>query len=240
MAKRFILFFTITCTMLVSCGEAQETKALCSHAAELESSLVASNLAIESLTSTSPRQLQSTIAVLTGTLSIIDDVAPSTVKSDIEQTMRSYDELTVALQNVYWDGTVAQTDPNVQHAIANLSRNDNVDALSALRDFVSNQCKIEISKGINASPGEDQSATQTSIVVDPQPDLNYGFDNEETAIRSYAYFIAEQRGITITADQATCLGTHMINVAQDNPSLSDAVYESTLNASFIVCGIAIK
>jgi len=29
-------------------------------------------------------------------------------------------------------------------------------------------------------------------------------------------------------------------VAQDNPSLSDAVYESTLNASFIVCGIAIK
>lgn len=226
--------------LLAACGETQETKALCSHAAELESSLVATSVAVESFATTSPRQLQSTVAVLTGTLSIINDIAPSSVKTDIEQTMRSYEELSVALQNVYWDGTVAETDQNVQHALQNLSRNDNVESLDSLRGFVSEQCKIQISQGINAAPGDDQSISATSVVIDPQPDLNYGFDNEETAIKSYAYFIAEQRGLAITPDQATCIGTRMMNVAQSNPTLSDALYEATLAASFNECGIAIK
>jgi hypothetical protein len=77
-------------------------------------------------------------------------------------------------------------------------------------------------------------------VIDPQPDINYGFDNEETAIKSYAYFIAEQRGLAISPDQALCLGTRMINVAQNDPTLSDAIFEATLNATFNECGIAVK
>jgi hypothetical protein len=231
----------VLCTVaLVSCGEAQETRALCSHAAELESSLIATGVAIDGFSTISPRQLQSTVAVLTGTLSLISDIAPSSVKTDIEQTMRAYEELTVALQNVYWDGTVAETDSNVQNATQNLVRNDNVEALESLRQFISDECKVQISQGINAAPGDDQSISSTSVVIDPQPDINYGFDNEETAIKSYAYFIAEQRGLAISPDQALCLGTRMINVAQGDPTLSDDIFEATLTATFNECGIAVK
>jgi hypothetical protein len=240
LARRVFLVATFCALVLASCGEAQETRALCSHAAELESSLVATGVAIEGFSSVSPRQLQSTVAVLTGTLSIINDVAPSSVKSDIEQTMRSYEELAVALQNVYWDGAVAETDQNVQNAIQNLARNDNVESLESLRKFISDQCKVQISQGINAAPGDDQSISSTSVVVDPQPDINYGFDNEQTAIRSYAYLIAEQRGLAITPDQALCLGTRMMNVAQSDPTVSDAVFEATLNTGFNECGIVVK
>ena len=240
MIKHRLIAISLLVFVLTSCSESQETHAVCSHAAELESSLVATGVAVENFSTTSPRQLQSTVAVLTGTLSIINDIAPSSVKTDIEQTMRSYEELSVALQNVYWDGTVAETDQNVQNALQNLSRNDNVESLDSLRSFVSEQCKVQISQGINATPGDDQSISSTSVVVDPQPDLNYGFDNEETAIKSYAYFIAEQRGLAITPDQATCLGTRMMNIAQNNPTISDDVYEATLTASFNECGIAIK
>ena len=240
MRRRALFTASAVVLLLAACGETQETRALCSHAAELESSLVATGVAVENFSTTSPRQLQSTVAVLTGTLSIINDIPPSSVKTDIEQTMRSYEELSVALQNVYWDGTVAETDQNVQNALQNLSRNDNVESLDSLRSFVSEQCKVQISQGINVSPGNDQSVSPTSIMVDPQPDINYGFDNEETAIRSYAYLIAEQRGIAITPEQATCLGTRMINVAQSDPTISDAAYEATLTASFNECGIAIK
>ena len=240
MRRRALFSASAVVLLLAACGETQETRALCSHAAELESSLVATGVAVENFSTTSPRQLQSTVAVLTGTLSIINDIAPSSVKTDIEQTMRSYEELSVALQNVYWDGTVAETDQNVQNALQNLSRNDNVESLDSLRSFVSEQCKVQISQGINATPGDDQSIGSTSVVIDPQPDLNYGFDNEETAIKSYAYFIAEQRGLAITPDQATCLGTRMMNIAQNNPTISDDVYEATLTASFNECGIAIK
>ena len=137
MSRRVFAATALCVFALVSCGETQETKALCSHAAELESSLVATSVAIEGFSTISPRQLQSTVAVLTGTLSIIGDIAPSAVKSDVEQTMRAYEELAVALQNVYWDGTVAETDQNVQNAFQNLSRNDNVESLDSLRSFVS-------------------------------------------------------------------------------------------------------
>ena len=240
MSKRLLVVATLCAVVLASCGEAQETRALCSRAAELESSLVATGVAVESFTSVSPRQLQSTVAVLTGTLSIINDIAPSSVKLDIEQTMRSYEELAVALQNVNWNGAVAETDQNVQNAIQNLARNDNVDSLESLRNFISDQCKVQISQGINAAPGDDQFISSTSVVVEPQPDINHGFDNEETAISSYAYFIAEQRGLAINPEQALCLGTRMINVAQSDPTISDAVFEATLSASFNECGIAVK
>lgn len=235
-----LLLLPLCCIALLSCSEAQETRAVCSHAAELESSLVATGVAVESFSTISRRQLQSTVAVLTGTLSIINDIAPSAVKPEVEQTKRAYEELSVALQNVYWDGKVAEVDANVQNAIENLVRNDNVESLEALRTFIAEQCKVEISQGINAAPGDDQSVSSTSLVVEPQPDINYGFDNEETAIMSYAYFIAEQRGLAITPEQALCLGTRMINVAQNNPTLSDEVYEATLAAAFSECGIAVN
>lgn len=240
MIKRRIVAVSLLAVFLTACSEAQETRAVCSHAAELESSLVATGAAVESFSTISRRQLQSTIAVLTGTLSIINDIAPSAVKPEVEQTMRAYEELSVALQNVYWDGKVAEVDANVQNAIENLVRNDNVESLQALRTFIAEQCKVEISQGINAAPGDDQSVSQTSLVVDPQPDINHGFDNEETAIKSYAYLIAEQRGLAITPEQALCLGTRMISVAESNPTLSDEIYEATLTAAFKECGIAVN
>lgn len=240
MIKRQIVAVSLLAVFLTACSEAQETRAVCSHAAELESSLVATGAAVESFSTISRRQLQSTIAVLTGTLSIINDIAPSAVKPEVEQTQRAYEELSVALQNVYWDGKVAEVDANVQNAIENLVRNDNVESLEALRTFIAEQCKVEISQGINAAPGDDQSVSQTSLVVDPQPDINHGFDNEETAIKSYAYLIAEQRGLAITPEQALCLGTRMISVAESNPTLSDEIYEATLTAAFKECGIAVN
>ena len=240
MIKHRLLAVSLLAVVLAACSESQETRAVCSYAAELESSLVATGVAVESFSTISRRQLQSTVAVLNGTLSIINDIAPSAVKIEVEQTMRAYEELSVALQNVYWDGRVAEVDANVQNAVENLVRNDNVEALEALRSFIAEQCKVDISQGINAAPGDDQSVSSTSLVVDPQPDINYGFDNEETAIKSYAYFIAQQRGLAITPDQALCLGSRMISVAESNPTLSDQVYEATLAAAFSECGIAVN
>lgn len=240
MNKRRLFLVLTPVVVLSACSESQETRAVCSRAAELESSLVATGFAVDNFSTISKRQLQSTFAVLTGTLSIINDIAPSTVNEAVEQTVRAYEELSVALQNVYWDGKVAEVDANVQNAIENLVRNDNVKALEKLRAFIAEQCKVEISQGINVAPGDDQTVSSSSLVVDPQPDINYGFDNEETSIRSYAYFIAEQRGLAITPEQALCLGTRMISVAASNPTLSDEIYDATLTAAFSECGIAAR
>ena len=231
---------TILCLSLAACGESQETKAVCSHAAEFESSLVATSAAIDDLANIAPRQLQSTLAVLNGSLSIIKEFSPSSIKDDISKTSRAYDELSVAFQNVDWNGPIAAIDANVQNAINNLTRNDNVESLESIRTFIERECKVEIDQSINALPEDEQPQVQSSVNAEPGPDINYGFDNEVTAIRSFAYFIALQKGISITESQADCLGGRMIAITESNPTLSDEMYESSLSATFKECGIAIK
>jgi hypothetical protein len=222
--------------LIAGCGEQAETEALCGYTTELESSLVATGVLLESLGSIPPRQIQSTIGVLTGTLSVMSDVAPSAIKSDVETVERSYVELAVALENVYWDGSIANADTNAQQSISNLSRNDNVEALSALRDFVAEQCSVNLQSGINAQPDGDMPVTSNSFVVEPQEELNTGFDNEETAIRSYGYFFAEQRGIAITPEQALCLGTDMMNLAV-GMVIQDENFDDALLQAFSRCNI---
>jgi uncharacterized protein YcfL len=89
MIKHRLLAFSLLAVVLAACSESQETRAVCSYAAELESSLVATGVAVESFSTISRRQLQSTVAVLNGTLSIIYDIAPSAVKTEVEQTKRA-------------------------------------------------------------------------------------------------------------------------------------------------------
>lgn len=229
------------CGLLVAaCGESEETKAVCSHAAEFESSLVATSFALDALASTSPRQLQSTLSVLSGSLSIISEISPSAIKADVAKTRRAYDELSVSFQNVGWNGQIALTDANVQNSISNLSRNDNVESLESIRNFIEQQCSVEIGQYVNALPYGDQPVTNSSVNVDPLPEINYGVDNEDTAVRSFAYFIAQQRGIAITQVQADCLGKRMIAITQSDPTLSDDMYEASLNMSFSECDIIIK
>ena len=238
--RLFSLALALCCLSLAACGESQETKAVCSHAAEFESSLVATSAAIEGLATIAPRQLQSTLAVLNGSLSIIEEFSPASIKDDISRTSRAYDELSVAFQNVNWNGQIAAIDNNVENAINNLTRNDNVESLESIRTFIERECKVEFNQSINALPGDEQPQVQNSVNAEPGPDINYGFDNETTAIRSFAYFIAMQRGVSITEAQADCLGSRMIAVTESNPTLSDEKYESALSATFNECGIAIK
>lgn len=233
---RFFFIFVVSAAVILGCGEQAEIKALCGYTTELESSLVATGMMVESLGNIAPRQMQSTIGVLTGTLSIMVDVAPSTIRQDVEMVERSYIELAVALENVFWDGSIANADTNAQQSIANLTRNDNIEALSALRIFIADQCRFNLRSGINAQPNGENTITSTSFIVEPQEELNTGFDNEETATRSYAFFLADQRGIAITSEQALCLGTKMMMLAVGT-AVQDDVFEETLLQAFSLCDI---
>jgi hypothetical protein len=233
---RFLIITGISAAVFLGCSEQAETNALCGYTTELESSLVATGVMIDSLGSIPPRQMQSTIGVLTGTLSIMVDVAPSAIRRDVEVVERSYVELAVALENVFWDGSIANADAATQQSISNLTRNDNIESLSEIRVFVADQCSVNMQSGINAQPNGDMPVTSNSFVVEPQEELNTGFDNEETATRSYGYFFAEQRGIAITPEQALCLGTDMMNLAV-GIVIQDEIFDDALLQAFSRCNI---
>ncbi len=237
--SRFLIITGISAAVLLGCGEQAETNALCGYTTELESSLVATGVMLESLGSIPPRQMQSTIGVLTGTLSIMVDVAPSAIRRDVEVVERSYVELAVALENVFWDGSIANADAATQQSISNLTRNDNIESLSELRVFIAEQCSIDLQSGINAQLDGGNQITSTSFVVEPQEELNTGFDNEDTSTRSYAYFLADQRGIAITSEQALCLGTEMMMLAVGTV-VQDEAFEEALQQSFSLCNIDVR
>ena len=222
---------------LISCGVSDEVAAVCSRASDFESSMVAVDQSIQDLSVTAPRQLQSSFAVFLGSLVTINEIAPYEVQEDFERVARFYTELSIALQNVYWDGAIGATDSAVQRAIANMTRNDNIESLGSVRKFIQDRCSVEISTNINNAPGDLPDMPEASLVVEPQPDVNTGFDNEETALRSYGYFVAEQFGIALTQSQAECVGLRFTESALEPLNESDEQYRSRLRSIFVACEI---
>lgn len=220
-----------------ACGVSDEVAAVCSRASDFESSMVAVDQSIEDLSVVAPRQLQSSFAVFLGSLLTLNDIAPYEIQDDFERVSRFYTELSIALQNVYWDGNIGATDVAVQRAISNMTRNDNIQSLENVRDFIKNKCSVELTKNINNAPGDLPEIPEASLIVEPQPDVNTGFDNEATALRSYGYFIAEQYGIAITQPQAECVGTAFTEDAQEVIDETDEQYRSRLRGIFVSCEI---
>ena len=230
-----IAFFTLT--LMVGCSQSGETTAVCSRAPELESSIVAVDAAVVSMSDVSARQLQSMFAVLLSSLVSIGDVAPPDVVDQFAQVERAYHAVSVALQNVLWEGSVGVSDSAVQASIEDLTRTDNVEALSAVRSFIADSCRVDLGSGVNRAPSDDLSLPSPSIDVEPQPDLNTDFYNEESALRSYAYFVAERLGQALTPEQALCIGTLLTNDALEKGTLSDSQFDDLVKDSFNQCKV---
>ena len=236
-SKTLIAWSCVACVALASCSQTGETSAVCSRAPELESSLVAVDVAIASMSDVSARQLQSMFAVLLSSLDAIGDVAPVDLVDQFVQVERAYHSVSIALQNVYWEGSVGVSDAAVLASIDDLSRNDNVAALSEVRSFVADSCQIELQSGVNKTPGDAVNLPAPSVDVEPQPDLNTGFDDEESALQSYAYFVAERFDQVLTPDQALCVGTLLTNDALEKGSLSDAQFNALVVEAFDECKV---
>ena len=235
--KTLIVLIGVACVVLASCSQTAETSAVCSRAPELESSLVAVDVAITSMSDVSARQLQSMFAVLLSSLDAIGDVAPIDLVDQFSQVERAYHSVSIALQNVYWEGSVGVSDAAVLASIDDLSRNDNVNALTAVRSFVAESCQIELQSGVNKTPGDAVNLPAPSIDVEPQPDLNTGFYDEESALRSYAYFVAERLDQVLTPEQALCIGTLLTNDALEKGALSDAQFNALVVKTFDECKV---
>ena len=236
---RPILFACLgfVCVALSSCSQTSETSAVCSRAPELESSLVAVDSAIASMSDVSARQLQSMFAVLLSSLDAIGDVAPIELVDQFVQVERAYHTVSIALQNVYWEGLVGVSDAAVLASIEDLSRNDNVVALSEVRSFVADSCQIELQNGVNKTPGDAVDLPAPSVDVEPQPDLNTGFDNEESALQSYAYFVAERFDQALTPEQALCIGTLLTNDSLEKGAFSDSQFDALVVEAFDECKV---
>jgi hypothetical protein len=214
-------------SMLAACSTVDEVSAVCRRSTELESSLVAVNEGLGDLTGTPSAVLQSSFAVLLDTLSVMLELPPREIRADLETIERAYRETSIALRNVYWDPTLAETDNSVTRSVENLSRSDNVRALDDVKDFIVANCSRDLNATAPLVGGDATTLPAPVPVVEPPEEYEFLFDDEPSAMASYGYLLANSRGVSVTEEQATCIGRSVTEAAQatvfDDPGLDAAV-----------------
>jgi hypothetical protein len=223
-------------SFVTGCSRDQEVSAFCVRSPELESSLVAVNSALGELGTASSVVLQSSFAVLLDTLSVMLELPPREARGDLEKIERAYRETSVALRSVYWDTTLAASDTNVMLSVANLTRTDNVKALSGLQNLVGRLCRGEIETAAPLVAGDATTLPAPVIVVEPLEEYAYVFDDEPSAMQSYGFLIANTRSQTVTVAQAECVGKTVTEAAQIMV-IDDDQFDTVVDLAFRGCGV---
>ena len=229
----------LTCVVLslglASCGETSSSTATCAFGPEFESSIVATGTAFEDFSKTTPRQLQSTMSVLLLSLSRMREVAPDSISASLERAERAYSEVSIALQAISWDTSIADSDPLVAQSLQVLARSETIEAMTDLREFFASSCKTEL-KALPTREVAGATTLPTPIGnIDPNSftESSSDFDTEESALRAYGYYVADQVGEKISDDQALCVGTALLVAAESTTPVNDAQYDA-----FVIDAIA--
>ncbi len=214
--------------LLVGCGVTSSTKATCALGPEFESSVVAADAAYSNFSKTTPRQLQSTMSVLLLSLSRMREAAPSDIASSLERAERSYSEVSISLQAIAWDTSIADSDPLVAQSLQVLSRTETIEAMSDLREFFAEACKTEL----KALPARNEAGATTlpapigNIDPDAFNEALPDFDTEESALRAYGLYVADQVGEEVTDEQATCLGSELVVASESSLAFTPEQYDA--------------
>lgn len=221
--------------MLVGCGATSSTVATCAFGPEFESSVVAADAAFSNFSKTTPRQLQSTMSVLLLSLTRMREAAPNDIAQPLESAERAYSEVSIALQAIAWDTSIADSDPLVAQSLQVLSRTETIEAMSDLRGFFSETCKTEL-KALPARNDAGATTLPTPIGnIDPDTfeENSPDFDTEESALRAYGLYVAEQVGEEVTDEQAICLGSELVRASESASAFTPEQYDA-----FVIDAIA--
>ena len=225
------------CCGIVGCGETSSVTATCALGPEFESSVVAADASFDNFSQTTPRQLQSTMSVLLLSLSRMRDVAPTEISTQLEDVDRAYSEVSIALQSIAWETAIADSDPLVDQSLQVLSRGETIEAMGTLRDFFSTECKTEL-KALPALANAGATTLPSPVgqlnpdaFVESSPD----FDTEESALRAYGYYVADQIGEEIDDAAASCLGSALVDAAERSTPLTEAEYDAFVIEAIAKC-----
>ncbi len=211
---------------------------MCRRVPSLESSLTALAGHLEDLSESQPASLESSLTGLIAALREMNEFPPPAVSDDLATLLRAHEELAVAFRNVFWDGTVATTDPAVASSIANLGRSDNAGALDSVRRFVERECEETLPGPVGAPVIDATTLPAPAPVVEPLDEGDQIFDSEESRLRSFGYLIAGSAGMAITSDQALCVGRWVGESFDELGADSDRTYQEAVQNAMQACVFA--
>lgn len=226
---------SLSLILLSACAPLDTTEQVCRLMPELDSSTVALNRAFDDLAATEESVLKSSMNVLIDTISSLLDGAPTEIEGSLTTLDRSYREVRLALMNVGFDGKIAVNDDATNNALASLRRSDVIRASEKLESFVEQQCRTKFDSPI--PPAQGDGATLPTPIQTPEEADEYPFvvEDEPSSLAAYGYLLITGRDVTLTNDEATCVGRFVSNAAQGVANLDDVVLENLITQSLMKC-----
>lgn len=237
-AARFALAVFACSGILVACSaRAVQRDAVCDRSSALDLAVSRSGELADNAKNMNAavlrNQLDEDLANLTAAL----DVAPNTVVDDLSALADRLRDVYGALELLDWDPVRFVSDERLDSSLGKLGTANTKRHLARINDFLLKSCAVD---PVDALPPPDSiiaaPPTSTSIAVsveDPIP----GDQNLLTAHVAMGSAIAESLKISVSVDQAECLGREADDVSLASGDVNDGTYESLFRSIFITCGV---
>ncbi len=238
-SKKFASVIALMCLVvgLNGCSSIAERKALCDRSAGLENELSVVGQIVDDIANATPQQLANTFTVTIATLATLHDLGPSSLRRDFGLLLAAYQSLGSAIEATGWDGSVAAGDRVVNAARDALISNAVIESRDSIRTYVIDNCSTGFSIENDQFEGTATTLPNPPIADENAPDPTTGFDNDDSILSSYGYYVAEQFNLAITNDQAICIGREFTEQAISDPKAADDAYIEFVSATLLACGV---
>ena len=162
--------------------------------------------------------------------------APEGVVSAIDDVLGAYAEVETALDSVDWDLAVAASDVTVQKAVEEVTAGSALVASATVESYLFTKCGAPmLAAADEVAPATLPPSTQLGTDVTDPETSPLETDSEISAL---GILIGNSFQLTLTADEATCLGEEVSKVVDYSDSgSSNEQYTSQYQRAFDACGI---
>ena len=244
-ARRLLLVVSGACSVLAACSAgAVQRDAVCGRSAALDVAVSRIGELPSDVRSMNASVLRSQLDEDIANLTVALDVAPRSIAGDLSSISDRLLNLYGALELLDWDPVRFVSDERLADELTTLASVNTRRHLARITDYLLTSCSIE-SGGALPPPDSIVAVPVTSTSIASSADDPIPADQDLlTAHVAMGSAIAESLKVTVSVEQAECLGREADAVSVGTGSVSadnvkDGNYDSLFASIFVKCGVSV-
>lgn len=233
--RRGVVLVLLVSTLTVGCSQ-ESAIDVCGRRTSLASVTGVLAQGLDAIAAESSAALRVDIIANQNILNAARTDAPDAVVSSIDEVLRAYADVEEALDLVDWDLTVAASDGGVRDAVEAVADGPALVASATVESYLFARCGAPLAgPSDEVAPATLPPSTQLGTDVTDPETSPLVTDSEITAL---GLLIGNSFRLTLTVDEATCLGEEVSKVVDySDQSSSSEQYTSQYQRAFDACGI---
>ena len=239
--RLFILLSPILATsfLLSACGRDAETESICELSSRWNAASSDVAKVLVEVDSSSAAQIRDSMSEAVATLVAYSTIAPREIRAEVELLLNSYGSLANAFEQINWQGSTSNKDAAVSSAGVRLASNEVQSAQEKFAKYIADNCSFDLDNAIVQFPNSGTTLPDPIVQDESAPEIDAGFDNENSVARAFGFVVVERFGVAITDAQADCVGNALLNATSLKPETVDITYWQLLQEIFNSCNVQI-